>query len=81
MLLNTIALDEMMKSKIQACIERREIRDVFDIEFLYKRGIALPEGKKDYTVKPESIISSELRKYYNQENFKILKLAIKEKLS
>lgn len=95
-LLTVVALDEMMKTKIQAFIDRREIRDVFDIEFLYKRGIALPQEKellqqilknietlpkKDYTVKLGSIISADLRKYYTQENFKILKLAIKEKLS
>ncbi|MCX7785559.1 MAG: nucleotidyl transferase AbiEii/AbiGii toxin family protein [candidate division WOR-3 bacterium] len=94
-LLTVVALEEMMKSKIQAFIERREIRDVFDIEFLYKRGIALPQEKeilqkildaievlppKDYTVKLGSIISADLRKYYTQENFKILKLAIKERL-
>jgi len=95
-LLTTVALDEMMKSKIEAFLERKEIRDVYDIEFLFKRRISLPEdkqilqqllktidglGKKDYSVKLGSIIPAELRKYYTAENFKILKLAIAEKIN
>jgi hypothetical protein len=36
--------------------------------------------KKDYTVKLSSILEPQERQYYTRENFKILKLAIKEKL-
>jgi len=95
-LLNTVSLNDMMISKIQAFTERKEIRDIFDIEFLYKKGVKLPDDKpalnqllsiinkltkKDYTVKLGSIVSADQRKYYTQENFKIIKLAIKEKLT
>jgi hypothetical protein len=35
---------------------------------------------KDYKVKLSSILEKEERKYYTAENFKIIKLAIREKL-
>ncbi|MEO0093377.1 MAG: hypothetical protein ABIK67_03890, partial [candidate division WOR-3 bacterium] len=72
-----------------------EIRDVFDIEFLLKKGISLPDDKtilerilrtlnsltkRDYTVKLGSLLEAASRKYYILENFKILKLAINEKI-
>jgi len=83
-----------MLSKIEAFLNRREIRDLFDIEFLLKKGVALDASdkelsgilkglnsltKKDYTVKLGSLLEEEQRKYYNEQNFKILKLAINEK--
>lgn len=94
-LLNVVSLKAMMTSKIQTFLERNEIRDLFDIEFLMKKGINLPEAnkilkkllqgvnsltKRDYTVKLGSLLEDSQRKYYNSENFKILKLAINEKL-
>ncbi len=94
-LVRTLSLQEVMKSKIEAFLSRREIRDVFDIEFLLKRGIELEAtkkelqkllegikslGKKDYTVKLGSIIDADQRKYYMKENFKILIMKIKELL-
>ncbi len=96
LLLRVVSLDEMMQAKITAFLERKEIRDVFDIEFLLKRGIKLDVSdnilrrllvnvdkldKKDYTVKLGSLLEENKRRYYIQENFKILRLAIKEKLS
>ena len=39
--LKVVSLEEMMKAKIAAFLERKEIRDVFDIEFLLKKGINL----------------------------------------
>ena len=93
-ILNVVSLPEMMKAKIDAFLQRREIRDVFDMEFLLKKGINLdtPEGKleellngiesltkKDYEVKLASVLEEEQRKYYTEENFKILKAAIIEK--
>ena len=36
-----VSLSEMMKAKIDAFLGRKEIRDVFDMEFLFKRGIPL----------------------------------------
>lgn len=94
-LVRTLALQEVMNSKIEAFLNRKEIRDVFDIEFLLKRGIELKttkeelqkllEGiktldKKDYSVKLGSILDPEQRKYYMKENFKILIMKINELL-
>jgi hypothetical protein len=94
-MVRTLSLQEMMSSKIETFLSRREIRDVFDIEFLLKKGIELKAtkeelerlldginslSKKDYSVKLGSILDSEQRKYYTKENFKILILKIKELL-
>jgi hypothetical protein len=40
-MLKTVALKDMMTSKIEAFLDRREIRDAYDIEFLVKCGIVL----------------------------------------
>lgn len=92
-LLRVPTLEAMMSGKIDAFLERKEIRDIFDIEFLYKKGIELEESseklieildgielfkKNDYKIKLGSLLEKEQRKYYINENFKILKAAIKE---
>lgn len=94
-LLNAVALNAMMASKIEAFLDRKEIRDAFDIEFLVKRGIvpeAAPETlagvlkgidalkKQDYTVKLGSLLEASQREYYVAENFKLLKLALQERI-
>lgn len=94
--LRVVSLQEMMNSKIRAFLDRKEIRDVFDLEFLLKKGLVLdssPETlkkvlglidslkKKDYQIKLGSVLPKEQRAYYISENFKILKLAINEKLN
>jgi hypothetical protein len=91
----TPSLHEIMSSKIEAFLNRSEIRDVFDIEFLLKKGVELKApaeklekllyginslSKKDYSVKLSSILEPEERKYYTKENFKILLMKIKELL-
>ncbi len=93
--LRVVSLKEMMKAKMEAFLERKEIRDLFDMEFLLKKGIDIDastktlEGilngidsltRKDYTVKLGSLLDEDERRYYINENFKILKSAIKEKL-
>ncbi len=90
-LVNIPSLEEIMESKINALIERKEIRDAFDIEFLLRRGIELDEkkerllamlkvidsfSKKDYTTKLGSILEAPDRDYYNKENFNFLKMNI-----
>lgn len=95
-LLRVISLENMMREKVRAFLERKEIRDVFDMEFLLKKGIDLDcstdvlkkllkeidaLNKKDYTVKLGSILEESLRTYYISENFKILKTAIKDGIS
>jgi predicted nucleotidyltransferase component of viral defense system len=94
-LLRAATLDEMMKAKLEALMARREIRDAFDLEFLVKKGVALPApqdvlskalgvidsfDKKDYMVKLGSLLGPAERKYYAASGFKILKLAIQERL-
>ena len=95
-LLRVVSLPEMMRAKLAALMDRSEIRDLFDIEFLFKRGIQLPNDreslqgilteiqklkKTDYTSKLGAVLEGEQRKYYVEENFKILKLAIREKFT
>ena len=86
----------MMENKICAFIDREEIRDVFDIEFLYRRGIKLPADNKKmkqiqygiqqltstyFKVKLGSIISPKLRKYYNNSKFDFLEHVLEQKIS
>jgi len=90
-LLRIISLKEMMGAKIAALLDRKEIRDAFDIEFLLKKGVKLNESpktlqamlkeinsftKNDYSVKLGSLLEPGQRKYYSTESFKILKAAI-----
>lgn len=94
-LMKTVALDDMMKSKIEAFLSRREIRDVFDIEFLLKRGIPLAAkketlselltgikklGKKDFSVKLGMLLPAGLRAYYRENGFRILEAHVQNSL-
>ena len=89
--LKAVSLNDMMESKLEAFLDRQEIRDVFDMEFLFKRGIPLEASVdtlrevlrlinafpgRDYTVKLGSLLEEGQRKYYSAENFKILKGAL-----
>ncbi len=93
--LRSVSLADMMKAKIEAFLNRKEIRDAFDMEFLVKKGIGLeaPKGdlerllknldaltKNDYAVKLGSLLDESQRRYYVKENFKILRSKILEKL-
>lgn len=69
-----------MKNKIAALLERGEVRDGFDLEFLLRQGIPLPDlsdadktkmiarldGFKEnaFKVKLGSILESDIRAYY-----------------
>lgn len=94
-MLKTVALEEMMKSKIEAFLSRREIRDVYDIEFLLKRGIALNADKEtldklfaglkklsksDFSAKLGSLLGASQRKYYKENKFRILEIHLQDKL-
>jgi len=77
-----------MKNKIDAFLDRGEIRDCFDIEFLVRRGVDLSgelgmrsiEFKKklsrfkerDFTIKLGSILESDIRGYYIENRFRFL---------
>ena len=92
-LVRVITLREMMASKTAAFLDRGEIRDVYDMEFLHKRGIELVPDKKvlekllkkielfspiDYSVKLGSLLEPDKRAYYREQNFRILKAAIQD---
>ena len=81
-------LEQTMKNKIQAFLDRGEIRDCFDIEFLIRRGVDLPVSsyrevtelqKKitrfkdiDFSVKLGSILDKDIRDYYVENRFSFL---------
>ena len=82
-------LEQTMKNKVSAFLDRGEIRDCFDIEFLLRRGIQLPEldnaswsefkqklsrfKKTDFKVKLGSILESDIRSYYDAQGSTYLK--------
>ena len=91
-LLRVMTLKAMMASKIIAFLDRGEIRDAFDMEFLVKKGIlpdVAPETlreilrridlltPRDYSVKLGSLLEAETRSFYRQKNFAILKAALR----
>jgi predicted nucleotidyltransferase component of viral defense system len=95
-MMKTVALNEMMKSKIAAFLSRHEIRDAYDIEFLLKKGIPLygekdvmkklqagleKLGRKDFSVKLGALLDATERKYYLENGFKILRARLGEKLN
>ena len=87
-LLKAHTLDQTMKNKIDALIDRGEIRDCFDIEFMLRRGTELPDlslgqvknlmkrttgfKDKDFKVKLGSIVDNDTRIYYAQNRFSYL---------
>jgi len=88
-LLRTHTLQQTLKNKINALLDRNEIRDAFDIEFLIRKGIDISQTdfdtkkqlmtkidsftEKDYKVKLGSIVSAEKRNYYIQNQFNFLR--------
>lgn len=85
--LRVVTLEEAMKYKMKAALDRRDIRDFFDIEFILRQGIMLPGSKKelselkaiasgfknnDYKVALGSLLDSETRKYYVKNKFDYL---------
>ena len=87
-LLKAHTLEQTMKNKIQAFLDRGEVRDCFDIEFLLRRGIDLAfetdelsrEFQKklirlkntDFKVKLGSILEKDIRDYYVTHRFRFL---------
>lgn len=87
-LLKTHTLDQTMKNKIEAFLDRGEIRDCFDIEFMLRRGVEIPFRDKgqyiafqkklnrlkdiDFKVKLGSILEDDFRKYYVTQKFRFL---------
>jgi len=96
-LLKSYTLKQMMQNKIAAFLDRGEIRDCFDIEFLLRRGIALPANmggvavefrhkllgfkEMDFKFKLGSIVESDTRDYYATNRFSYLEEKLTELLS
>ena len=87
-LVRSISLQDMMRSKFEALLQREEIRDAYDLEFLVKKGVEVEitsERAKqvlkviedftsyDYSVKLGSVLEADRRAYYRVSNFRILK--------
>ncbi len=82
-------LEQTMKNKIAALLERGEVRDGFDLEFLLRQGIPLPDlsdadkakmivrldgfKENDFKVKLGSILESDIRTYYIENQFNYLR--------
>jgi len=86
----------MMQNKTEAFLDRKEIRDVFDIEFLTRKGINISAKneelkkikeiikgfeKRDYYVTLGSLLDDDIREYYKKDNFTYLLGIIDEHLS
>lgn len=95
-LLKSFTLEQMMKNKIKALLDRKEIRDAFDIEFLTRKGINISANyvelkkirgiikefkKRDYYVTLGSLLPDDIREYYKKDKFTYLLGIIDEKLS
>ncbi len=95
-LVKSFTLKQMVSNKINALLERRQIRDAFDLEFILKKGnrldiekdvllklkkVILSFKKRDYTVVLGSLLEPDIRSYYNEKNFEYLLLQINEILS
>lgn len=92
-LLKTHTLEQTMQNKIEALLNRKAIRDGFDLEFLLRRGVPLPKltekqrkklvsvirgfTSKDFKVTLGSVLENDIRKYYTENGF----MYLKEKLS
>lgn len=90
-------LQQTMINKVQALLDRGEIRDAFDMEFLLRQGTALPriseeerlmlykklDGFKtrDFKVKLGSVLEPDVRAYYVKNGFKFLRQKLKEQKS
>lgn len=88
-LLNAHTLEHTMMKKVEAVMDRAEIRDCFDIEFMLRRGVDLPSDevetlrkiedrlnalkKMDYAVKLAPILEKEMRDYYVSRGFAYLR--------
>ena len=87
-LLNALTLDQTINNKIEAFLDRGEIRDCFDIEFMLRRGVEIPRmdekqsiafrkklallKDRDFKVKLGSILENDTRDYYIANRFRYL---------
>ncbi len=94
--LKVASLEEVIQAKISSLLEKGQIWECFDIEFLLKKGMPLKISrqrlrkitkiidaftKKDFSSKLSSLLEKEEKGYYIKENFKILEFAVNEGLN
>lgn len=95
-LVKCLTLQEMLNYKILALLERKEIRDCYDIEFILRKGVdfenkskeillrmkKIIEGfkERDYKVTLGSLLEPQIRRYYTEKNFDYLLNRINELL-
>ena len=93
-ILKAHTLEQTMRNKINVLMERNEIRDGFDIEFLIRQGIGLPNlsvaeisnltdrintfKANDFKVTLGSVLDADLRTYYIENRFQILEYKLKD---
>jgi hypothetical protein len=86
--LKTHTLDQTINNKIEAFLDRGEIRDCFDIEFMLRRGVEIPRmdekqsiafrkklallKDREFKVKLGSILENDTRDYYIANRFRYL---------
>lgn len=95
-LVKAATLEEMIRAKVETFLNRVRIRDVFDIEFLLRRGIKIEASKaqlkemqklirrfraKDYKITLGSLLEFKDRQYYKTANFRYLLDHIKTALT
>jgi len=82
-------LKQTLINKIHALLDRGEIRDAFDIEFILRKGVELPSLSKteraallkqlekfkteDFKVILGSLLEPDIRKYYIEQQFSFLR--------
>ena len=91
-ILRALTLEQMMKNKVEAALDRKEIRDFFDIEFMLRRGIRLDLSAKkkeglalaaasfkdnDFKVKLGSVVDADTRRHYIANKFSYLLSALR----
>lgn len=64
-ILKVFTLEQMMKNKIEAALDRKDIRDCFDIEFLLRHGVSFQSPPVKLT-SLKKVINS-----FNDNNFKV----------
>lgn len=86
-LLRTHTLQQAMKNKLEAALQRKDIRDFFDLEFLLRAGVVLDAPlaillklkeiaedftQRDFKVTLGSVLEPKMRKYYTENKFDYL---------
>lgn len=94
-ILRVLTLEQAMKNKIEAGLDRKDIRDFFDIEFLLRQGASFTatrntfiklkdiiEAFRDdqYNITLGQVLDVDARRYYIKNKFNYLLKKIEEKI-